>query len=68
MAGTPNTEGTVNAQVLSGGVFGVIVGNLPTEPVGFYGNPGTTQQTGASAWTTVSQVATALIALGLVAA
>lgn len=39
----PNQEGSSNPQVVSGGTFGVIVGNLTTEPVGFYGSAGINQ-------------------------
>lgn len=61
----PNTEGTSNPFVLSGGVFGVIVGNSSTEPVGFYGNAGTTQQSLSGLGITLTQ---ALENLGLVVA
>lgn len=39
----PNTEGSSNPDVLSGGVFGALVGNSTSEPVGFYGTAGVNQ-------------------------
>ena len=68
MTTAPNTTyGASNPDVVTGGVFGAILGNLPTEPVGFYGNPGVAQQSGKGI-TTVAQLVAALQATGLLGA
>lgn len=46
--GTPNLQTSTNADVLTGGEFGAIVGGTTSETVGFYGNAGSAQQTAAA--------------------
>lgn len=60
----PNVEGTSNPAVLTGGVFGAVVGENVSETVGFYGSPGVTQQS-SSGVTTVAEVLVLLQNLGL---
>lgn len=43
--GTPNVEGTLNTDVVTGGVFGATVGQNATDAAGFHGNA-TVQSTG----------------------
>lgn len=62
----PNIEGTSNPDVVSGGVFGVKLGNRTDEPLGFYGAVGTTLQTGVPV--TAAGIHAALVALGLITA
>jgi hypothetical protein len=61
----PNTEGRSNPEVVTGGTFGVILGNATSNPVGFYGSTGTVKQTLATVTTTT--LYNALVSLGLVA-
>ncbi len=61
---SPNVEGSTNAAVLTGGEFGAVVGETTAETVGFYGNVGVAQQSGA-AITTLAELVTALQNLGL---
>jgi hypothetical protein len=63
-AGTLNTLVTKNPDALSGGDFGVIVGNKPNSTVGFYGKEGTTQP---AAPADLAGLIAALTALGLFA-
>lgn len=42
---TPALQTSTNADVLTGGEFGAIVGSNAAETVGFYGNAGVAQQT-----------------------
>jgi hypothetical protein len=66
MATVPNIEGTVNPAVLSGGVFGTVIGGADG-PLGFYGVPGVAQQSGTGI-TTVAELVAALQAVGLLGA
>jgi len=65
VSNAPALTTSTNADVLTGGNFGCIVGGTTSETVGFYGNVGVAQQTGTTAYTTVAQVVAALQALGL---
>ena len=56
---------TKNPQDVTGGDFGVIVGNKPNSTVGFYGNEGITQP---AAPADLAAVIAALTAMGLFAA
>lgn len=64
VSGAPALTTSTNADVLTGGEFGCIVGGSTTESVGFYGNAGVAQQLG-SGITTVAQLVSALQAVGL---
>lgn len=64
VSGAPSLTTSTNADVLTGGVFGAIVGGSTSETVGFYGNAGVAQITGTTGYT-VAQVVAALQALGL---
>ena len=60
----PNIEGTVNATATGGNKMGIVVGNNPTETLGFFGLPGVTQPTSASV-TDYASMKLALQNLGL---
>jgi hypothetical protein len=73
----PNVEGTQNAAIESGGVFGSILGQSASEPAGLHGSA-TVQSahiatignsaTGAQIATAVNAIIAALIAKGVIAA
>lgn len=62
----PNIETSTNPDVVTGGSFGVKLGNATTETVGFYGATGVAQQTGVAV--TAAAIHAALVALGLITA
>ena len=59
----PNVEGTSNPAVLTGGVFGAVVGEKVSETVGFYGNVGQVQAAFVAAPTLTGTYATDYVAL-----
>lgn len=62
----PNIETSNNPDVVTGGAFGVKVGNSTTETLGFYGQTGVAQQTGVAV--SAAAIHAALVALGLITA
>ena len=59
----PNVEGTSNPAVLTGGVFGAVVGEKVSETVGFYGNVGQVQAAFVAAPTLTGTYASDYVAL-----
>jgi hypothetical protein len=65
VSGAPSLTTSTNRDILTGGPdFGCIVGASTAEPVGFYGQPGVSQQSGTGI-TTVAELVAALQAVGL---
>ena len=62
----PNTEGRSNPEVVTGGTFGVIIGNSASQPVGFFGSTGTTQVSLSTGVVSTTTILAALVNLGLV--
>ena len=62
----PNIQTSTNAQAVTGGSAGSIIGASTTETVGFYGATGVAKQTGVAV--SAAGVHAALVALGLIAA
>lgn len=63
----PNIESATVPNVVTGGVFGSIVGATAVETVGFYGSAGVAKQS-ATGVTTVAGLLTLLENLGLLSA